>query len=66
MRRRRAPGSNFRRKMLRITVATTKRSVTMVMGGTPVFRIVLDATKERPQKRTVPQMASSAGAREGA
>jgi len=35
------------------------------MGGTPVFSTVFDATKERPQKRTVPQTARRARAREG-
>jgi hypothetical protein len=38
----------------------------MVMGGTPVFNTVFEATNESPQKITVPQMASKAEAREGA
>ncbi len=56
--RKRAAGSKRRRKMFRITVATTKRMVTMVIGGTPEERMVLELTKDSPQKRTVPQTAS--------
>ncbi len=66
LRRRRAFGSNLFRKTLRMMVAATNRMVTMVMGGTPAFRMVLEATNDRPQKSTVPQTASSAGARGGA
>ena len=38
----------------------------MVIGGTPAFNTVFEATNESPQKITVPQMASKAEAREGA
>ena len=41
-----------------MTVAITNRMQTMVMGGTPEFRIVFELTKDRPQNSTVPQRAA--------
>jgi hypothetical protein len=36
---------------------------TIVIGGTPELRMILELTKDSPQKRTVPQTARSAFAR---
>jgi hypothetical protein len=42
-----------------MTVAMRKRMHTIVIGGTPEFRIVFELTNESPQKSTVPQTARS-------
>src|SRR5512137_2740176 len=64
--RSRAAGSNFRTNRFRTTVAIRKRIATIVIGGTPAFRTVFELTKDKPQKRTVPQIARNAVARFGA